>query len=144
TTPPPPHRTHCRPWPRSPCRPRWPGGGRWQWPRRPDGWPGNPVRVRRTMPPGTTTGRAATNDATTCSFGWGLRIKFGMVALQPEQRGQQGCLGFRDVRIGIDAFDRADDHALGFVEMSHALGAAGRIDHVDGFTHRDGLIGTGG
>src|SRR5690606_14943886 len=51
--------------------------------------------------------------------------------LQAAQLGQQLGFGLGVVRIRIDAFDRAHHHALGLVEVPHALGAQRRVDLVD-------------
>ncbi|BET24809.1 hypothetical protein RGQ30_03100 [Limnobacter thiooxidans] len=40
-----------------------------------------------------------------------------------------------------DAFHRANYHALGLIEMAHALGAFARINFVDLFTHADCAVG---
>src|SRR3546814_3254173 len=77
----------------------------------------------------------------TTLFRSGRRPSFGL--LQPVQLGQQGFTVFRVVRVRIDAFDRADHHALRFVEMADAFGAARRVDHIDRFALRDRLVGTG-
>ncbi len=53
---------------------------------------------------------------------------------------QQGFVGLRIRRIGVDALDRADDDTLRFVMMADAFGAARRIDHIDRLAHRDGLV----
>ena len=42
--------------------------------------------------------------------------------------------------IHRNARDRANLHALGFVEMAHALGALGRVDFVDFLAQVDGLV----
>src|SRR5690606_35686771 len=117
-----------------------------RWRHHRDGW--HAARRLRPMRPGwttprATTGPAATGDGRSASFGGGLNVEFGMIVLQATQFGQQLLLGFDDVRIGVDAFHRAYDHALRLVEMADALGAARRVDHVDGFAHGDRLVRAG-
>jgi hypothetical protein len=46
------------------------------------------------------------------------------------------------VRVHNDAFDRTNNLALGFVEMTHALRAQSPIDFIDFFTLIDRVIGT--
>src|SRR5690606_36816236 len=64
--------------------------------------------------------------------------------LQPQELRQQLVVGFGNIGIRIDAFDRTHHHALRLVEMPHALGAARGVDHVDGLALRDGLVRAGG
>jgi len=65
------------------------------------------------------------------------------VFLQSEEFLQQLLLGFRMGRILVDAFDRTDHDALGFIEMTDAFGAALGVDDVNLFALGDGLVGTG-
>jgi hypothetical protein len=65
------------------------------------------------------------------------------VFLQAEKLQQQLLLGFRMGRILVDAFDRTDHDALGFIEMTDAFGAALGVDDVNLFTLGDGLVRTG-
>src|SRR5690606_25680972 len=60
--------------------------------------------------------------------------------LQPAQLGQQLWFGFRVLRIGIDAFHRADHRALRLVEVADAFGAAGGIDDVDLLALADRMV----
>src|SRR5690606_1121940 len=64
----------------------------------------------------------------------------GVGLLQAVQLGQQAFAAFRVAGVRVDALDRADHDALRFVEMADAFGAARRVDHVDGFALRDGLV----
>jgi len=50
---------------------------------------------------------------------------------------------FLILRIRVDALDRADHHALGFVEMADTFGAARGVNDVDVLALRDGLIRAG-
>ena len=50
-------------------------------------------------------------------------------------------LGFLELRIRVNAFHRAYDDALRFVEVAYAFRAARRVDDVDVLAHADGLVG---
>ncbi|SPJ16724.1 Translation-associated GTPase (modular protein) [Burkholderiales bacterium] len=65
-------------------------------------------------------------------------------ALEPFELRQQLCLGLAPVRIVRDAGNRANDLALRFGEMAHALGAAIRVDYVDLGARADGAVRTHG
>src|SRR5690606_17506021 len=113
-------------------RHRWPAHARWRWPRLAVARPRAAAPRSRPMPARqAATARPAT-AARTGSWNRLVEMEFGMFLPQPQQFGQQHLLAFRVFRIRVDAFNRADDHALRLVEMPHALGAAGRIDHIDG------------
>ena len=64
------------------------------------------------------------------------------LSLQPVVLGHQLLRRFDMIGVDRNALDRAHLHALGLVEVPHALGALVGVDDVDGLAHRDGLIGT--
>lgn len=44
------------------------------------------------------------------------------------------------IGVHLDTFHRAEDLTLGFIKVSHAFGAAGRVDHVVLGPHMDGRV----
>ena len=54
----------------------------------------------------------------------------------------QGVLAFFPLRMDFNAFDGTHNLALRFAVMTDAFRARGRINDVDLFAHRDGIIGT--
>ena len=142
-------------------RPRWPAHARMRSPRRADA--SRDVRLalcriagakrRQQSDSGRSTADREQRDdapAQPCDVVRPLRRRRSrcdhrsLLLLQPAQLGQQLLVAFRECRIGVDAFDRADHHALRFVEMADAFGAARGIDHVDRFALRDRLVGQAG
>src|SRR5690606_22628175 len=127
-------RRRCRPRPAPPCRRRWPG----HVPRRSRR---RAARQRARVPgwprPGPPAPRPGRTPAPAGAIRWHAS---GRLLLQPQELGQQLLMGFGVRRVGIDALDRADDHALGLVEVPHALGAQRGVDHVDGLALGDGAI----
>jgi Domain of unknown function (DUF4124) len=65
----------------------------------------------------------------------------GLRSRQPVKLGEQLRRGLDARRVDGDAGHGADLHALRLIEVAHALGAAGGVDHVNVVTHRDGLVG---
>ena len=54
----------------------------------------------------------------------------------------QGVLAFFPLRMDFNSFDGTHKLALRFAVMTDAFRARGRINDVDLFAHRDGIIGT--
>jgi hypothetical protein len=53
----------------------------------------------------------------------------------------QGFVAFCVLRVHWNARYRTDLHTLGFVKVAYAFGAAGRVNLVNFWPHKNGLIG---